>query len=118
MEENQNPNPEILAELKQAFRDALETAHRIFGTRTFQIKEPNGRWSHSQALYDAVMVSLDSMREHSQALYRARSDVQRLLADALTDEKTYEVIVGRPNTAAAIKDRITLVGKLFKKAIQ
>ena len=66
----------------------------------------------------AVMISLDEMQDESVPLYGARSEIQDLLLKELENTKSYDVIVGRPNTSAAVKERIALVRKLFKKAIQ
>lgn len=118
MESHQNPSIETIRELKAAFLSTLTLAHQVFGPRTFQLKESSGRWTHSQPLYDAVMVGLDQMQAHAAALRKARQSIQDSLIDKLQDEDAYELVIGRPNTATAIKDRLTLVRRILEKAIR
>jgi hypothetical protein len=118
MEENKDAPTERIQELRDAFISSLASAHRIFGDRSFKLKEANGRLTHSQPLFDAQMVSLDQMRSHVAELYAARATVQSLLADSLADQKSYDIIVGRPNTATAVKERISLIRKILEKAIR
>ncbi|HUT57454.1 MAG TPA: DUF262 domain-containing protein [Phycisphaerae bacterium] len=116
MELNRNNDAKQIAELKSDFICALETAHAVFGKHTFKIKGKHG-WKPSRPLFDAVMVSIDKLREHKEALVDAREDIAKVLQAQLEKEASYEVIVGRPNTAASVKERIALVHRILKGAV-
>jgi hypothetical protein len=119
MEFNQEAGQEKIKRMRDDFVCALETSHAIFGSNVFKIKNIKNRkprWQHSRPLFDAVMVSVHQLRDHGQALRDARHNVVNALNKELEDESSYEVIVGRPNTAAAVKKRIALVHGILKGA--
>jgi hypothetical protein len=99
--------------LRQDFLKALTLSHHIFGERTFQMKGGRGRWGHSQPLYDAVMVAVDRLKTKEKSLVSARVQIRTALQNAMEDQDNYEIVVGRPNTAAAIKARLDLVHDLM-----
>ena len=101
--------------LRKRFLKNLKVAHKIFDEKTFQVKDYTGRWRHSKPMFDAVMVALDKLQAHHETLVTRREQIINLLNDALANYKTYDVIVGRPNTSAAIKQRIELVTSLMRQ---
>lgn len=117
MRDNMNADGKTIAELRSVFLTNLGTAHAIFKARTFQVRDPKGKWRLSQPLFDAVMVALDRLRDDHSKLVKARTKITRKLESELRDEDTYELVVGKPNTAAAIKDRIELVTQWMKKCV-
>lgn len=114
MERNQNQPAEVIDEMRTGFVHALEVAHRIFLDRTFQIKASGGRWTRSQPLFDALMVSIDRLKSRAPELVRARQQIRTALRDELEDEDSHDVLVGRPNTATAVKERIRLVHRILE----
>ena len=114
MERNQNQPPEVIDGMRTDFLNALEVAHRIFLERTFKVKGSDGRWRTSQPLFDALMVSIDRLKNRADELFRARQQIRAVLNKELEDENSYEVVVGRPNTAKAVKERIAIVYKNLK----
>ncbi len=117
MKRNQNLRPVAISEHREAFLRALRLARRIFRERVFQVKNRRGRWATSQPLFDAVMVSLDRLSAEARALIEAREAIQARLHDAIQDDGNYEIIVGKPNTAKAVKQRINLVYSLIKDSL-
>lgn len=115
MRDNMSADGNVIGELRSGFLTNLETAHSIFRARTFQVKDPKGKWRHSQPLFDAVMVALDRLKDDHSKLIKSRTKITKKLETALQDEDTYELVVGKPNTAAAIKARIDLVTQWMKK---
>ncbi len=113
MKENRNADPPMISECRQAFKGCLELAHAIFGQRTFQIPANKGKWVHSKPLYDAVMVSVEKLMAQRSKLINNRTKVLEALSNAMNMPDVYEIIVGRPNTAKAIKNRISIVHKLM-----
>lgn len=115
MEENREADPAQVQAWRTAFLESLNLAHQIFGSRTFQVKDLKGGWKHSQPLFDAVMIAAETYSASKVKLIANRAKLTKDLNDALSDSDTYEIVVGKPNTAQAIRDRLSIVGKLFKK---
>jgi len=63
------------------------------------------------------MVSVDALKHHAEQLILKRIEISAELATALAKPEIYEIIVGRPNTAKAIKERISIVNQLMRKFI-
>jgi hypothetical protein len=115
MAENREASNETLAALKKAFEDALEVSFAIFGPHTFRIRTPKEKWKHSQPLFDGVMVAVDSLIGQSEALIKNKTKIATALQNALKDLDTYDIVVGRPNTAVAVKKRIAIITKILKR---
>jgi RNase H-fold protein (predicted Holliday junction resolvase) len=62
------------------------------------------------------MVALDQLWESRDDVVARRAQVVRALESLLAKKKAYEVIVGRPNTAEAVKKRIDLLVKVIARA--
>ncbi len=115
MEENREADFQQLQEWRTTFLESLYLAHQIFGARTFQVKDPKGGWKHSQPLYDAVMIASEVHSVSKSVLIGNRAKLAKDLNDTLADPNTYEIVVGRPNTAQAIRERLSIVGDIFTK---
>jgi hypothetical protein len=102
---------------RNAFVDALKVAQDVFGDHTFQVRVESGEWRHSQPLFDAVMVGIDALGEQKQKLVKHRQKISRELATRLQNRRTYEIVVGKPNTAAAVKSRIKIVSNLLRRHV-
>ena len=63
----------------------------------------------SFALYDASMVAIDRLWKNKDDIKKDRSGVSKRLKAAMGDLEKYELIVGRRNTADAVKGRIDLL---------
>ena len=97
------------------FKECTDTSHQIFGDKTFQIRTPQGDWRHSVPLYDAVMIAVERLRDSWGNVIKERTKVSKALQQAFKIPESYEIIVGKPNTAEAVKSRITLVYDLLEK---
>ncbi len=117
MRDERDAGPQAIDQMRTAFEDALTISHSIFGKRTFQVRTQKGNWRTSQALYDAVMVAVDVLKKNAEALVKNRSVIASELTAALQNEDIYEIIVGRPNTANAIKNRISILHELMAKHV-
>lgn len=114
MESNQSADKEQLDEWRRTFHDALVVSHSIFGDRAFRVPNEDDKWIHSQPLFDAVMVAVDSLISSRSRLIRKRAAINSALLKSLRRRSTYEIIVGKPNTANAIKKRISILTRLLK----
>jgi Protein of unknown function DUF262 len=65
----------------------------------------------SRPLYDALMIALSRTPEVD--LVSNAQAIKRQLDAALADDETYDVLVGRGNTMAAIRARVVLAGKIL-----
>jgi hypothetical protein len=104
------------AELKGKFLGALKLASDIFGDNTFALPG-GGSKKRSVPLYDAVMIALDREIGNARSILRAKRRIVADLEAALGSPKSYEVLIGRPNTAAAIEARIDRVQRIIQRAI-
>ena len=98
--------------------EALDTAIKIFGDRAFRVgatAKSKGRLS--RPLFDAEMIAINRLKERKARLVRHRAKiVQAMVRLTREDSESYEIIVGRPNTAAAIQSRINMVEKAMRDA--
>lgn len=107
--------PEEIAGMERDFGERLTFAHNVFGARTFRYPD-EGVWKLSQPLYDAVMVAADRLYEQRKKVIARKGAVQSAVVKLFDDEDAYGIIVGRPNTAKAIRDRIDLIENTVKSA--
>lgn len=114
MKVNKDAPAKEIQELRDSFSNCLRVSHKIFGSQTFRIRV-KGKWRHSQPLFDAVMVAIDKLVDHERKLIANRRKIRKALLDETEKQDIYEVIVGRPNTANAVKNRISIVHDLLKQ---
>jgi len=115
MQEYREADAATLDELRKAFVRSLQTCHRIFEDEAFQVKGNDGKWKRSQALFDAVMVAVDSLLDAQASLIANRHKIKEAVQKALEDEATYEIVVGKPNTASAIRSRSAIIAKILRE---
>ena len=115
MHDNRDIDEQAVHALRSVFLCNLKTAHAIFGDNTFRVRYANGRQRLSQPMFDGVMVALDRLASEHASLVRSRTKVRRSITDALKKEDQYELVVGKPNTARAIKARISLFTELLQR---
>jgi hypothetical protein len=115
MKVNRDAESRQIQNLRDAFLKCLQIAHAVFGERTFRVPNGNGKWQHSQPLFDAVMVATERLAGHENRLIANNEKILDSLSAEMKKEEVYEIIVGRPNTAKAIKKRISIVYDLLKR---
>jgi hypothetical protein len=102
--------------LEREYLERLGIAHEVFAERTFRYQDQNGDWRVSQPLYDGVMLAVDTLWPHRDQLKAKKKAVVKAVSSLFKDEDAFAIIVGRPNTARAIHDRIDLVRKTISNA--
>lgn len=115
MESNRNADADSLQGWRVAFHEALALSHDIFGQRTFQIRDDKGKWIRSIPLFDSVMIAVDNLMSKRATLIRNKKAIAEDLARTVEKKAAYEIIVGKPNTANAIRKRLSIVSKLLKR---
>jgi hypothetical protein len=119
MEDNKDIDDATGAKWRREFLERLQLARDIFVQDTFRIEDEDGRKILSQPLYDAVMVALERLYPRRAELLRHKSEIAAKLRQRLKNKhnKFYELVVGRPNTAEALKQRLDKVEQLFLRCI-
>lgn len=112
MKQNKDAGVQEIQQLRDRFSDCLRISHAVFGERTFRVRV-KGKWRHSRPLFDAVMVAIDRLADHERKLIANRRKIREALLEETEKEDIYEIIVGRPNTAKAVKKRISIVQDLL-----
>ena len=98
--------------LRAEFLESLTTAKSLFGDAVFRLPPADGRVKGplSRPLYDAEMVAIFRLRDRrDEILAKSAKIAPAVLALAFPSSNNYDLMVGRGNTAALIKDRISLV---------
>jgi hypothetical protein len=116
MKDHQNAPPDEIATMAWDFESRLEVAHDVFGDRTFRYKEADRSWKLSQPLCDAVMVALDRLWSQKDKVRKRKTAVGKAVTKLFSDDDAYAIIVGRPNTAKAIRARIDLLTSTVTQA--
>lgn len=102
-------------ELARDFRSRFKFLYDFFDQKPFRIPSKTGnREKISAALYDAAMVALDGLWEDRHNILADKENVLERLNKAMNNGEEYELIVGRQNTADAVKKRIHLLSRIFK----
>jgi hypothetical protein len=114
MRSNKDATTSEIQRLRERFLICLRIAHTVFDTQTFRVPV-NGKWRLSEPLFDAVMVAIDKFAEHERRIIDNGKDIKKALSRRMRRKAVYEIIVGKPNTAAAVKERIAIVHRLLKK---
>jgi len=111
MERYQDISQDDADKLGALYVEVLTTAHQIFGNRVFRLKTPKGKWELSVPLYDGIMVAISRLLNTKDQLISEKAAIMKRVETLLGDVKAYEVIVGRPNTSQAIRDRLHILTK-------
>ena len=98
----------------EEYRKRFDFLYRLFGGKPFVIASRyDNRSKVSFALYDASMVAVDRLWKEKESILKKRRQVAKRLKDALGNWENYELIVGRRNTADAVKGRIHLLESIL-----
>tara|TARA_R100000687_G_C6448205_1_gene163881 strand:+ start:458 stop:1681 length:1224 start_codon:yes stop_codon:yes gene_type:complete len=98
----------------EEFKTRFEFLYNLFDKKPFVLKaSTEGKERVSAALYDASMVALNNRWDSKDLIEEDKAQVIQRMAAANADEDQYEVLVGRGNTAEAVRDRINLLEKIL-----
>lgn len=101
-----------IAAMRAEFVNAIATARSLFGDAVFRLPPSEGRAKGplSRPLYDAEMVAIFRLRDRRDEILSKKVEIAAaVLALAQPGSEKYDLMVGRGNTAALIKERISLV---------
>ncbi|MCW5912672.1 MAG: DUF262 domain-containing protein [Cyclobacteriaceae bacterium] len=114
MEREQNITATKANELENIFIDRLSACQAIFETYTFKLPEGKKGVKLSQPLFDAVMIAVDRLYSKKDELISHKKKIQTEFLKLLNDPNNYELVVGKPGTADAIKKRADFVFDFLK----
>ena len=100
--------------LEAEFKDSIDLCTTVFGDDVFEI--PKGRYVPkarlSRPFFDAQMVVMHQMSDRREAIEHHAATVKKnVLGLADPRSSSYELIVGRANTAEAVRSRIEAVAE-------
>jgi len=114
MEKSATLSTAAVKDLESEFLARLAVAHDIFGEHAFRYRNKKGRWLLSRPLFDGILIALDTTWSKRATLLKRKEAARKALANLLQDPDSYVVLVGKPNTANAVKARIDILTKLFQ----
>ncbi len=118
MTKHEEATPDVLEAYKKDFLSRLTLAKDIFGNSAFRLPGSDDKPGKiSRPLFDAVMVALDEMWSKADKIRAARAKIQANMKRALKTPAVYSILVGKPNTAHAIEDRIDKVKEQITLAL-
>lgn len=105
------------AKATQEYKEQFKFLYELFYGRPFLVaSKTNGRESVSAAIYDAAMVAVNRLWARRVEIYEDRESVAMRMKAAIADADRYEVLIGRGNTAEAVRDRIDLLQSILLPA--
>jgi hypothetical protein len=108
-----------LASFRADFIEALKLCHEVLGDNAFRLPPTDGKIGKlSRPLYDAQMIGMFNLREHKDILIKNKSDISNLIfLMSAPSAETYDLLVGRGNTAKTIRSRLDLVESAIRAKI-
>lgn len=105
---------EEAAEAADEYRARFSTLYEVFDKEPFLlVSQTDQKQRVSAAVYDAAMVAMDSLWDDRGAIVADKTNVVRRMHAANEDPDKYEVLVGRGNTADAVRARINLLKEIL-----
>lgn len=118
MEANAALSADELQPMRDDFSSRIDFAAKLLGPTAFKLRDLDGDgMSLSQPYYDAVMVACDRMFDHRRSLLKMKGALRKDLQRELAKPGNRELIVGRANTADAIKKRLDFVQGCFESVL-
>jgi hypothetical protein len=106
--------------LRGEYMEMFGIATQIYGKQLFRLPNKKGELAgrRSVPLADAVLLGIKNAGTDRDHLPKHSDYIIRQTKRLLSAPKTYETLVGRGNTRAAIENRISLLTRLFRRALK
>lgn len=120
MKKNRNAPENEIVEFRSQYMNTLQFCKATLGEEVFRLpsSDQNQIGRLSKPLYDAQMVAFYRLREDKKRILDASKAVRIALRElSVVGSEDYELMVGRGNTAATIKERIERVEEVIQGAI-
>jgi Protein of unknown function DUF262 len=108
------------SKLKSEYMQKLKIAIQIYGEKLFRLPNRKGELAgrRSVPLADAVLLGIKNSGTKGALLPKHSDYIVRQTKKLLSAPKTYETLVGRGNTRAAVEKRISLLTRVFHRALK
>lgn len=105
--------------MRSEFKTVLSTCLGIFGYDGFKVPTEKGELRQSEVYFDALMIAVSRLLQtHTKASFvKAKVKIKKRLDKALKNPDYYELIVGRANTAATLRERFDLTECLIAECL-
>ena len=114
MERHKNDTPSQLESLQSEYVRLIDACDQIFREDVFLLPpDDKGNRRISIALYDAIMVSLSKRAQFIARYLERREDIVTAVTTALANPTTNALLIGKANTAQAVRDRINAIGGIL-----
>ena len=101
--------------LKQEFIDRFTVLYTLFEKQPFLLPpDEKGRERVSAAIYDSSMVAIDKLWAHRTEIMDDAVGVRERMTNTAADPDLLPILTGQGNTAAAVKERITLMRRILR----
>lgn len=120
MKSNKDSDEHKLEHFRKEFLDAIQLCVRVFGDDVFRIPsgESGTKSRLSRPFFDAQMVGMYKFRDRSDSIISNAATIkEKVLGLAAPESESYELIVGRANTAIAVRNRIKAVRTVISGVI-
>lgn len=108
---------EEAAEASEEYRSRFSALYEVFDKKPFLlVSQTDQKQRVSAAVYDAAMVAMNSLWNDRTAIITDKANVIQRMRAANEDPEKYEVLVGRGNTAEAVRERINLLKEILLPA--
>jgi len=106
--------------LKKEYLNSLDISWAVYGSSLFKLPAKNGELEgrRSVPLSDAVLLGIRDLGRDANGLKNKKSEVLKATSKLLKNPKTYEQLVGRPNTKTAIESRLKLLSRQLKRVVR
>ena len=118
MKRHRNIDNEKKESMRATYKKVFSACLDVYGDQCFKIEGADGSLKLSRPLYDAQMVAIYRHRDRIEDILQASATIRRATTKATSPKsESYPLIVGRANTADAIKKRCRLISKIIEDAI-
>jgi hypothetical protein len=116
MRENRNMPKPARDELGRAFRSRVDLAVDVFADDAFKYTNKKGKVKVSAPLFDAELAAMDRLYPSADKLRSRSARIRKAVKDALSNKKTFSLLINKANTAAAVRKRLRLMTRLVSGA--
>lgn len=115
MERNADCTPTMAEEMKERFRSRLMFADELFVEKPFSMSPPGAATVHRPVagIYDGVMIAIDELWDKREALLAQKAGIQAAYSKLVEERRDSGELTGSANTAADIRNRISIFRNLF-----
>jgi Protein of unknown function DUF262 len=96
------------------YKERFSFLYEIFDSKPFKLTSQSDKKERvSAAVYDASMVAIDELWNERDKIRADKPNIQISMQSAISDQDKYEILVGRGNTAEAVRYRISLMKNIL-----